>query len=41
MLYFLGTVLLLGTVACLFVYHCFDGEELEIDTYDEHNEDYL
>lgn len=37
----LGALVLAGTAACLFVYHCFDTDQFDIDTYDEHNEDYL
>lgn len=41
LLYLIGSALLIGTAACLFVYTCFSGDELQFDTLDEHNEDYL
>lgn len=39
--YTLGAIVLASTAACLFVYHCFDRDHFDIDTYDEHDEDYL
>ncbi|MCX2741822.1 hypothetical protein [Pontibacter anaerobius] len=41
LLYMLGTMALVGAATCLFVYHCFDEADFELDTYDEHSEDYL
>lgn len=41
LLIILGTVLLVGTAACLLVYSSFEEEEFEFDTFDEHNDDYL
>ncbi len=37
----LGTVVLIGAAAYIFVNSQFDEEDFEFDTYDEHSEDYL
>jgi hypothetical protein len=37
----LGTVLLAGVAACVFVYNCFENRAYDIDTHDEDYEDYL
>jgi hypothetical protein len=41
LLVLLGTVLIAGTAACLFLFNCFNEGEFNIDTHDEHNDDYL
>ncbi|MDX5438427.1 MAG: hypothetical protein LPK03_14580 [Pontibacter sp.] len=41
LLFIIGAMLLAGTAACLFVYRSFNSDEFDIDTNDEHSEDYL
>lgn len=41
LLFIIGTMLLAGTAAYVFVYRSFNRDEFELDTYDEHSEDYL
>lgn len=41
LLFFLGTAVLIGAAAYLFVNSQFEDDDFEFDTYDEHCDDYL